>query len=167
MSFVDLMGNDRWSDADITRRTESMVREHFSAAEEMILARRVTGQGLGFYAMTAADQAELVHFVTVVETARQEGIAARADAALLDAALDLEAAQTRVAQPVPDLPAMVTSTDEAGSAVEIANPALAQDAADRAAAQAVIDAASQPARDLVAQRVAARAPVVEVGNVPL
>lgn len=132
MSFVNLMANDIWSDADITRRTEAMVRSEFSLEAETILNRKVVAMSVGEYSPTPADLAEMDRFRTVVEAAQAEGVAARADMALLLDTMAYEAAMRRLAQPV-------IEDDE-------------QDAAERAEAQAVVDAASQEVIDLYALR---------------
>ena len=117
MSFVDLMGSVVWSEADIVRRTEEMVRSSFSAEEEAILNRKTLGAVLGMYQMTPGEQAEMAAFAAVTEQARQAGIEARADMALLSAVMALEDA-VRVLQ-------REDATDE-----------------ERAAAQAVVGAAT-------------------------
>ncbi|HJV54318.1 MAG TPA: hypothetical protein VJ652_22835 [Noviherbaspirillum sp.] len=145
-SFVDLMGNDVWSEADIVNRTEALVRSEFSRDAEMILQRKATGALLGQYVMTEEEQAELARFATVTALARKAGVDARADMALLRAALDVEAAQRRRALPVFDGPEAL----EDGSP----NPAVQVDADERTGAQAVIDAAAPETLDLVAARAA-------------
>lgn len=89
-SFVNLMGNDRWTETDIVNRTEAILRSQFSAQEETIINRKVTGQQLGQYTMTAAEQAELSTYSAFVMQAQAEGMSARADAALVHSALDIE-----------------------------------------------------------------------------
>jgi hypothetical protein len=106
MSFVDVMANDVWTAADIVRRTEAMVRSQFSAEDEQILNRKVTGQMLGQYTLTPDEQAELGAFAAATEAARLQGVAARADMALLAQALAVEAGTldpAAVAQDVTDL----------------------------------------------------------------
>lgn len=108
-SFVNLMADDVWSDADITRRTEAMIRAEFSSEAEAILNRKVTGAMLGQYQMSPAEQAELGRYAIVSEQARQAGIAARADMALLRQALAVEAAW-RAGEPLPgDMPAALAT----------------------------------------------------------
>lgn len=133
-SFIDLMANDIWSDADITRRTEAMVRSEFSLEAETILNRKVAGISLGQYSPTPDDLAEMARFKSVVDAAHDEGVAARADMALLLQVFPLEEAQRRLDRP---LPGEEATEDE-----------IAADAAERAAAQAVIDAASPEATAL-------------------
>jgi hypothetical protein len=106
MSFVDVMANDVWTAADIVRRTEAIVRSQFSAEDEQILNRKVTGQMLGQYTLTPDEQAELSAFAAATEAARLQGSAARADMALLAQALAVEAGTldpAAVAQDVTDL----------------------------------------------------------------
>lgn len=138
MSFINLMANDIWPDADITRRTEAMVRTEFSLEAETILNRKVAGISLGQYTPTPEDLAEMARFRTVVDAAHDEGVAARADMTLLLATMAYETAIRRLEQPLPPEDA----TDEE----------KAQDAADRAAAQAVVDGASQQVIDLYGLR---------------
>lgn len=119
MSFINLMANDVWSEADIVARTEAIVRSQFSAIDEQILNRKVTGQVLGQYTLTTAEQAEVQAFATATESARQEGVAARADMALLSQALGVEAGTidpTTVPQAVTDL------VNQRAAAYAAANP---------------------------------------------
>ena len=138
MSFINLMANDVWSDADITRRTEAMVRTEFSLEAETILNRKVAGISLGQYTPTEADLDEMARFKEVVDAAHDEGVLARADMALLIQVFPLEDAQRRLDQPLP--PEDATEEEKA------------QDTAERAAAQAVIDGAPQNVRDLFEAR---------------
>lgn len=126
-SFINLMSDDVWSDADITRRTEAMVRAEFSADAEIILNRKVSGHGLGAYALTAEDAAEIQRFNAVVQAAAAAGALAHVDMAQLAQALAVEAAQAQL-----------------------------QAAPDDELAQAVVDAATPEVLALVAARAAAR-----------
>lgn len=101
MSFVDLMANDVWSEADITRRTESMIRSEFSAEAETILNRKVSGMVLGIYAPTDAEMIEMGRYQMAVEAARVAGQEARADMALLLRVFPLEEAHRRLDCPDP------------------------------------------------------------------
>lgn len=150
MSFVNLMGNDVWSEADIVNRTEAMIRSVFSDQVVAILNRKATGAALGQYTMTDDERAELARYAQACEDAHQAGNAARADMALLQRALDVEAAQRRLLLPLYAGPVLL----EDGTA----DPQAEADAAQRAAAQAVIDGATPDVLDLVAARAA---PAVE------
>jgi len=160
MSFIDLMADHRWSEVDIVNRTEAMVREHFSAQAEAILARKVMGTGMG-YVLTATEQAEVMHFQQVSMLARQAGEEARADMALLEQALSVEAAVQRLAQPPIDPVLGESELVEGAPPVALNLAELLADDAERQAALDLIDAAPQPVLDLVAARAAHRAPAIE------
>lgn len=132
-SFINLMGNDVWSEADIVSRTEAMVRGVVSATDERIINRKLQGAMLGQYTLSIQEQEEVERFARVTHEAQAAGAAARADMALLLGALNVEAALRRLAQPVAD-------------------PAEEGDDAARASAQAVVDAASPQVLALVALR---------------
>jgi hypothetical protein len=145
MSFVDLMANDVWSEADIVRRTEAMIRSEFSQDAETILNRKVSGMVLGVYTPTEAEMAEMARYQATVEAARVAGDEARADMALLLRVFPMEEAQRRL-----DRMALVAAWDrlqepevepiidpETGAVLN--EEAVAQDAAERAAAHAVVD----------------------------
>lgn len=136
MSFVDLMGHDRWSDADITGRSEAMVRSVISAERETILNRKLQGQALGQYEMTLDDLAELQLFNSTVFSAQAAAAAARVDRDLLHATLDAEPAYQRLQR---------APLDPGAEGYE-------QDAAEREAAQGVIDGLPEPVLDLLALR---------------
>jgi hypothetical protein len=131
MSFINLMANDDWSDVDIVRRTEAIIASQFPNIQ--ILQRKVQGQMLGQYTLTADEQAQLQSYAAASFAAGTDADQARADMALLRRTWAVEAAQARLAQPVAD-------------------PADDQDTAERAAAQAVLDAAAPDALALASQR---------------
>lgn len=135
-SFIDLMANDVWTDADILRRTESLIRAEFSAEAETILNRKAMGMALGTYQPTPEEVADLARYQVTVEEARLAGVAARADMALLAVVMGMEQAARRLAQP--ELP------EE--------DPGYAEDQAERVAAQAIMDAASPEAAALFEAR---------------
>ena len=135
MSFIDMMANDVWSEADILRRTEAMIRSEFSPEFEAAINRKATGAALGAYVLTEADAAEMNRYAAVSAAAKTAGDEARADMALLVEVFSVEAAERRSAQ-TPTEPVL----NEEGA---VANQeAIDQDAAERAAAQAIVDAAS-------------------------
>lgn len=144
MSFINLMANDIWSDADITRRTEAMIRSEFSLDAETILNRKVLGISLGTYTPTAQDQADIARYDEVAKAAQAEGVAARADMALLMQVFPLEDALRRLERPRLQaswdrlqLPPVEPIIDEETG--EVTNQAeVDQDKAERAAAQAVV-----------------------------
>ena len=143
-SFINLFANDIWPAADITRRTEAMVRTEFSQEAETILNRKVAGMSLGQYTPTTEDLAEMARFRTVVDAAHDEGVAARADMALLSETLVYEVAQKRLAQTTLQdawdrlqLPEVEPIIDEETG--EVLNQAeVDQDKAERATAQQIV-----------------------------
>ena len=58
MSFVDRMAEDVWSDADIVRRTEAMIRSEFPAEAETISNRKALDAATVVYVLDEADEAE-------------------------------------------------------------------------------------------------------------
>jgi hypothetical protein len=158
-SFINLMTNDIWSDADITRRTEAMIRSEFSLDAETILNRKVIGISIGTYTPTAEDQAEIARYDQVAKAAQAAGVAARADMALLIQVFPLEDAKWRLERPGLQaswdrlqLPVVEPIIDEETG--EVTNQAeVDQDAAERVAAQLVVaphlipDPAAEPAED--------------------
>lgn len=91
MSFVDLMKDDVWTEADITRRTEALVRSEFSVDQETILNRKLQGALSGQYQLSTSDQQDLARFSQVTLAAQQAGTEARASVALLNEAMEIEA----------------------------------------------------------------------------
>lgn len=131
MSFIDLMANDVWTEAAIKARLHAEIRSEVSADQEAEINRALQGAGLGVYQLTVADRQLIGRFKGVVDRVTALGVKARADAALLVQVLAVEAAQRRLAQPVVDTEA---------------------DTAERAEAQAVVDAATPEALALLALR---------------
>lgn len=158
MSFINLLANDVWSEADIINKTEAELHSVVSKEAELILSRKMIGFSLGRIIPTAQEQADLLAYEIASYQAQQSGIAARADMVLLQSALDYERALRRLMLPAVTKPAMVTVVDDAHAHVEIINPAIAVDEAERAAAQAVLDAANESTLALVALRNSPPAP---------
>lgn len=145
MSFINLMASDVWTDADITRRTEAMVRSRFTEAAELIINRKLQGAALGQYQLSLEEQAEVAAFNEVVFAARQAGDAARADMVTLNEVLAVEPAFLRLRQPELE--------PELGEDGQVINQdALDQDAADRLAAQSLVEGVSVQVLDLLMQR---------------
>lgn len=99
MSFIDLMSNDIWTEADILRRTESMIRSEFSLESESVLNRKATGAALGNYTLSEDEMYELVHYTAVAENVRIEYQAALEDMKLLNAVFPYEKAEAFLAKP--------------------------------------------------------------------
>lgn len=190
-SFVNMMADDIWSEADIVRRTEAMIRSEFSIEVETILNRKVLGISIGSYTPTEADLAEIARYDEVARHAQAAGVAARADMTLLNRVFPLEEAQRRLdrtalaaawerlqqpkVHPVKDeetgeilnaaevaadeserqtaqgivSPYLIEQQSEEGETEQVPDPAaLERDAEERAAAQALIDAADEDVRAL-------------------
>jgi len=140
MSFVNLLANDVWTDADITRRTEAMVHSVTPVSEEVILTRKVMAAGMGQWTLTDAEQAELATYAQACNAAHQAGLEARADMALLQSVLDYEAALLRIEWP---------DIDEVDSEGVVVNQdAIDADIAERETAVSIINAASPATLDL-------------------
>jgi hypothetical protein len=141
MSFVDLMKSDVWSEADIVRRTESIIRGEFSAEAETILNRKTTGSVLGTYKLSETDLADLNRYVQVCEAAQADGQSARKDMALLREVLSIEPSYKRllVSEVSPEYA-------ENGSVLNQAQ--IDADKLQRSEAEAVLAAASIPAINL-------------------
>jgi len=143
-SFVNLMADDVWSETDMIRRTEAMIRSEFSLELETILNRKVSGMALGTYQPTPQDLAEIARYGEVARAAQAAGMAARADMALLLQVFPLEEAQRRLDRPVLSaawerlqLPEVEPVLDDVTG--EVTNGAeVEQDRAERDAAGAVI-----------------------------
>lgn len=138
-SFINLMANDVWSEADIVRHTEAMIYSQFSREQESILNRKATGAALGQYELTTSEMADLARYAQVTEDARQAGNAARQDMALLLQVLEVESAMRRLALPEVE-------------PVEGNEAEVEQDQADRQAAQDTIDNASPEVMAVVEMR---------------
>lgn len=154
MSFINLMASDVWSDADITRRTEAMVRSRFTEAAELIINRKVQGAALGQYQLSLDEQAEVAAFNEAVFEARQAGEAARADMALLREVLAAEPAYLRLRRQT-----VAPALDEEGAVIN--QEALDADVAERAEAQAAMDSVSMPGLELLALRNSEPEPAAE------
>ena len=146
-SFVNLLGNDLWSEADIVNRTEAMVRSQFSATDETIINRYISGVAFGV-PLTDWQLALVLSFKTCVLAAQEEAFKAVADMALLTEAIEVQAAlKTLSADPVAQI---------LGEGEEVLNQVeLDADAAARAVAQAVVDTASEDAVTLANLRIEA------------
>ncbi len=145
MSFVNLLGNDLWSETDIVNRTESILHSAVSKVDEQILSRKMIGFSLNLLIPSNVEQQQLTAYQEAGYAAQAAGFAARADMALLLETIALEKAQTRIAQELPPSTIVIEG-------VEAPNPDLPLDLEERAAAQTVIDSASTQAKDLAILR---------------
>ena len=166
---IDLMGNVVLTQHEIDQRVIAEIRRKYTPDDEFKLARISLGAQMGRYQPTAAEQAEIDAFEQHVLAARAAGQRMAKDNDLLRRTLELEKAQARLAQPpldpqakdangkllYPDVPEIDPVTGKPTGNM-LPNPAIVQDQDERAAAQAVVNAAAQDAIGLAAQRAAAQ-----------
>lgn len=139
-SFVNLMASDVWSDIDISRRVQALIRSSYTAEDEL-KAARLARQAV----KSDADTAFIAAVDSAITVALAEGAAARADMAILAPALEVEQAMRRISMPV-----IVAEHDANGAVTN--QDFIDNDTAARTDAQAVIDAATDPVKALVATR---------------
>jgi hypothetical protein len=99
MSFVDLMGSDRWSEADIKTRLHALIRTQFSQEAEDELSRASLGAALQQHTLTPEEYQRILQFKALTEHVAVVAAQARQDAALLNETLDAEIHLRRLAQP--------------------------------------------------------------------
>jgi len=119
MSFINLMANDVWSEADIVAKTEALIHTHFSKEQELILNRKATGVALSQYTLSAAEMLELQNYAAKSHAARLEGEAARADMQVLAQVLALEAAMQQLALVLDDAVAQAVIDTASVAAVQL------------------------------------------------
>lgn len=136
MSFIEMMASDVWSSADIDNKVQALIRSRYSAQDELKASRLARTPN-----PSETEAAFVVSVDSWIAECVAEGRAARADMALLAQVLELEVHKRRLAmplvEPVLDEEETITNQD-----------ALDADAAERAAAQALLDAASPEAKEL-------------------
>ena len=93
MSFVDLMANDVWSEADINNNVQALIRSHYTQEDELKAARLSRKSDASEEEKTFVDEVD-----AVIVAAIQAGRDARADMDLLMQVFPLEVAQRRLAQ---------------------------------------------------------------------
>jgi len=164
VNYIDLTSDKVWTDDQINRRLQAVIRSRVSQDDEMKAAR------LGRKAKkTAADKAFIQSVDDHISASIAEAKAISADNSLLRSVVEHEQAVVRLAEPAldplakdadgnllyPDVPVMDTVTGQA-TAKTTTNPALTLDASSRKDAQAIIDRAAPETLALVAKRKAAR-----------
>jgi hypothetical protein len=142
-SFVDLMGNDVWSWADIDNRARAMVNSEVSPERQDELRTIMLGHVAQMRAATAKEMGEILHVRAMAEMTGAIILQSRIDSALLQSVLPLEVAQRRLARD------LVLIHDHDHPEFVTPDPA---DAAERAAAQAIVDAATPEALALALLR---------------
>lgn len=154
-SFINLMGNDVWTDIDILARQRATIASIVSSDRQDELRTIMIGYLAGMRTATPAELAEVAMIKSTTEAAYAVTIQARLDMALLAETLAIEPAFVRLDRPlVQAVPNPVPNTSPPSPTyVAILNQSdLDQDALDRAAALAVVTPASQPAKDLARLR---------------
>lgn len=148
MRIVDLMSSDIWSDADITARTEALLRSQWSMQAQTILSRKALGVALGQFSLSSEEEAELAAFAEAGLSARLAGEQALSDMTLLRETLALEQCVIRLSRlpikPTYDKKSTVTNESQ-----------FALDSGERLAAQQSLDHASNLAQALLAKRLKA------------
>lgn len=150
MSFIDLMSHTIFTESDILKRTESMIRTYYSREQENILNRKMTGVMTGTYTLSESESMEIQDFSIKIMQARQVNIKATADNELLKKIIEVEKSYLRSISPVIE---EILEEDVVTNSVEIAI-----DLEERSLAQSVVDNASGDVMDWVHLR----NPVVEV-----
>lgn len=102
MSFIDLMSNNIFTEADILNRTQAMVRTFYSDEQEKILSRKVTGMMLGGYSLSIPEQEEIANFSTIVNQAKIENELATIDNELLKQIIEVEKSYLKLQVPIPE-----------------------------------------------------------------
>lgn len=182
-SFINLMGDVVFTEAQIRHRLKDIERSVYSERDEQELGRIVDGIALGAW---PADQESLVkvnNFKNFMEEMIVLGITVRAENDLLFRTISYEQAQIRLAQVIaldgrpeqiavdatydadgieltPAIPYIAgveplpefVEVEIGGALTTIRNPAVVQDEAERAAAQAVIDGAGVDVLELAGLR---------------
>ena len=160
MSFIDMLANHVWTDAEITNRTEAMVRSVMPLADELVLNRKVQGAALGQYTLSEQDQADMERLAQAGMAAQQAGIEARYDMLVLREVWLVEEAGKRlslpVIEPILDEEGNVTNQDE-----------IDADEAERTAAQERIAVADEEVMGWVDLRRPAEPPVEEPTEAPI
>lgn len=151
-TFINLLGNDIWSDADITNRCRAIIESQVPIARQDELRTIMLGHIAKLRAATDAEMAEILLVKSLTEAAADLSRAARADMALLQSALDYESAALRLAVPVFAGQKTMATTDETGDERQHDNPDYLSDQAEREAALDVLASASQATLDLVVLR---------------
>lgn len=94
MSFINMLANDVWSDSDISRKVQALIRSKFSQEDELKAARLARQEN-----KTDAENTFIVSVDSTIATALADGKAAREDMALLNKALLVEECKRILAIP--------------------------------------------------------------------
>lgn len=140
MSFINMLANDVWSDSDISRKVQALIRSKFSQEDELKAARLARQEN-----KTDAENTFIVSVDSTIASALAEGKAAREDMALLTQVLNVEECKR-----ILSLPEVEPILDEQGVVTNQAVIDVFKIVAENC--QATIDAASQEVKDLLTLR---------------
>ena len=154
MSFVNLMGNNVWSENDIVNKTEAMIRTEFSQFEETIINRKVVGSLTGQYALTPEEKAQVAKFNAIVVQAQKEGHAARKDMQLLNKVLAVEPSYQRTQLSMVEPITEIVTDPETGIETEVITnqDVIDLDMDERSRAHEIFNAADNETKDLIYKR---------------
>ena len=124
ISFVNLMANDVWSEADIKSRLHSEIRSVISEQKENEISRAIQGRLLGMHTLTPEESASIALFKQVSDKVALLAVQARADAVLLSKTMTLEFAQNRLTQPATETEEDIRERDVALAVVAAAIPSV-------------------------------------------
>lgn len=99
MSFINMLENDLWTDAEIANKADDLIHETFPIIQETILNRKVLGSQLGEWTLTEEDLAEQDRYRKVCEDAALMSDEAKADNLLLRRILEVEPSYQLVKSP--------------------------------------------------------------------
>jgi hypothetical protein len=91
-SMIDLMQDHVWTDADIKARLHAEIRSEVSEQAELEINRALQGAALGVHKLTPQEMQAIQKFKASTDRVAALGEKARADMALLNAALAYESA---------------------------------------------------------------------------
>lgn len=156
MSIINLLANNRWSEADIVNHGRAVIASQVPEERQNELRTIMLGHIAGMRTATPDEMAEIVMVKQATEAQAVSNAAARADMALLQSVLDYEAAVEQLSYPPLTLETNVGMGDyaEDGTLIFSHPPQehVDYDTQERAKAQAVIDAATPEVLALYALR---------------
>lgn len=162
MSIINLLLSDVWSPEDIEAHGRAVINSHVSVERQDELRTIMLGHLANMRHATAGELAEIANVQSVYEHQVLDNAAAKVDMALLQNALDCERAAVRLLVVPVIAPLHVHQTDSITGAVsQVANPAIALDAGERNAAQAVLDGATTEVLELLRLRTPPATPELE------
>lgn len=157
MIQIDEMSSEVLTDTEISNRVAAMIESTYPAGRELKIMRTYLANP-----QDAAAKAAFDAYNADVELIRADGVAARQKAILVRAAIEWEHASERLLTPAVVDPTTIDITGGDGLLVSVANPAIAQDSAERAEAQRVVDSIATEVQAVIDARTAFQAVDVSV-----